>query len=646
MQRFSPSRWGWAFFLLVTMTAAGLRLWGLGTIPPGLYRDEAYNGLDALNVLQGQHALYFAANNGREPIYIYLTALSVSLLGRTALAVRLGAAVISTLTTWLTYHLARAWFGRPVGLLAAWLWATTVWPLHLGRIGFRAALLPAALALTFWLATLAYRRRQNGLWLAAGGSYGLTFYTYLAARFTPVLLLALAVYWLVTDGRGKANGRPLRTGLLCFALGALLTLSPLAYLAWQQPDLILGRSGQVSIANPAINQGDLWGALGQSTTKALGLFFIQGDTIGRHNPPGRPLFDPLMALPFLVGLVWAGRHWRRPPAALLLLWVGVMLGPTILAEDSPHFLRAVGILPAAIFLPAIGLSKIWSWPKLAAPLNHLLLAGLLLGSLGLTIDDYFVEYGRQAETAYWFEAAARDLAAQVNAEAEDTAIFVDQRFWSGWPSLRFLVGPEQAVRLFEPPTSWGAPLTAPAALYVWPHAPHNFVAQAFRPPALVTATTGSLARGDLETAAYPLYIRYAAQAWSGGGSPLAFFGDPITLRDVDLTVVTSQVLQVDLSWEWSGDQRPARDLTAFVHVEDAAGRLVGQSDGQPAGGHWPTRWWRPGLVVLDTHKITLDEPFDPSRHRILVGLYDSATLERLPVTDAAGRSTGDTWLLR
>src|SRR5690606_19105670 len=144
----------------------------LDVAPPGLYRDEASNGLDALGVLRGEHAVYFTANNGREPAYIYLTALAISLLGPTVVAVRLAAAVVGALGAIPVYLLGRAWFGPVAALFAAWLWAVTLWPMHLGRIGLRAGLLPPLLALVFWLGTLAYRRRQPVLWLAAGAAYG------------------------------------------------------------------------------------------------------------------------------------------------------------------------------------------------------------------------------------------------------------------------------------------------------------------------------------------------------------------------------------------------------------------------------------------------------------------------------------------
>src|SRR5690606_16063121 len=137
-----PSQRGWALLLIVLAVAVLLRLWALDVAPPGLYRDEASNGLDALGVLQGNHAVYFTANNGREPVYIYLAALAISLLGRTVIAVRVAAALVGALTTIPVYLLGRSWFGQRVALFAAWLWAVTLWPMHLSRIGLRAILLP------------------------------------------------------------------------------------------------------------------------------------------------------------------------------------------------------------------------------------------------------------------------------------------------------------------------------------------------------------------------------------------------------------------------------------------------------------------------------------------------------------------------
>jgi 4-amino-4-deoxy-L-arabinose transferase-like glycosyltransferase len=638
----SPSRAGWAVFILVLATAVFLRFYQLGTYPPGLYHDEAYNGLDALAVLDGQHALFFTNNNGREPAYIYLTAAAIALVGRSVLAVRLAAAVVGSLTVIPVYLLGQAWFGRRAGLLAAWLWAVTLWSVHLSRIGLRALLLPALLALTFWLGTLAYRRGRPALWLAAGLVYGATFYTYLAARFTPLLLAVLLLY-LLWQGRG----RRLWPGVAWFAAGTAVALFPFALLLLQSPDLILGRSGQVSILNPAINGGDLWGTLARQIGRSLGLFLWQGDMILRHNPAGRPLFDIFLAIPFLIGLVWCVRHWRRPAAMTVLLWTGIMLGPTILAEDAPHFLRAVGILPAALLLPAVGLDWLWVFQRKDAedakvsgesyhsPRLNLwrgVVIVLLAGSFALTLRDY-AAYNRQPEVVYLFEAAVVGMADRINNEGGETAVFLDEeRYWQKNPALRFLI-PEERVQPFRPEA--GLPtLSPPSAVYAWPYDGLTAVRAAISPPALVTVDWGGLARGDLERDAYPLYLRYGLEPrpdWS----PLAQFGGALTLYQVDVTPLDGGDLLVEAYWE--GETAVSPDWIPFVHVVGADG-LLAQSDSPPAAADWPgtavwpADWWQPGLLLRDRRILAAPPGGFPADAQLHLGWYDRATGSRLPVS--------------
>lgn len=632
-----PSRRGWALLLLAILVGALLRLWQPGDLPPGFYRDEAFNGLDALRVLNGGHALFFSANNGREPAYIYLTAVAITLFGRSVVAVRIGAAVVGAATTGVTYLLGKSWFNRRVGLLAAWLWAITLWPVHLSRIGLRPILLPFVLGAAFWLAALAYRRQERWLWLLAGAAYGAGFYTYLAVRFTPLLLLALVAYlWW----RERERIWP---GVLWFGVGTAVLLLPWLLLFWQQPELIVGRTGQVSILNPAINGGDLWGTLVRSIGRALGMFIWRGDTILRHNPVGRPVFDWLMALPFLVGVIWCLRHRRKPAAAALLLWVGVMLGPTILAEDTPHFLRAVGVLPAVLLLPAIGLAQVWTWSRLPVWLRRGGVLLLLAGSLLLTGRDYLA-YSQDEAVALLFEAAALDLAQQIEQEGAETAVYLDRWFWDpasqrGWPSIPFLVDVD-ALYLYRP--EFGVPPAAPGqpvTVYGWPFGSLDFMATFLQPPARVSVAEGPPARGDLEPESYPLYVRYHVVPGAVPEETAARFGDRLWLRSV-AAAVDEQTLHVDLQWET--ETAVSRRWVAFVHVLGPDG-LVAQSDRPPAYGHWLPQWWQPGIVVQDARTLALPVPFDPAQHQIVVGLYDPATAERLPVFTPDGRPVGDSW---
>src|SRR6185295_19292968 len=100
----------WGPLLLVLALAAVLRLWDLGGGPDPFDVDEGYTGVDALRVLAGHPTLYFAANNGAEPLYVYLAALSTAVLGPSALALRLPAALAGVASVLATYLLVRTVF--------------------------------------------------------------------------------------------------------------------------------------------------------------------------------------------------------------------------------------------------------------------------------------------------------------------------------------------------------------------------------------------------------------------------------------------------------------------------------------------------------------------------------------------------------
>jgi hypothetical protein len=61
-----------------------------------------------------------------------------------------------------------------------------------------------------------------------------------------------------------------------------------------------------------------------------------------------------------------------------------------------------------------------------------------------------------------------------------------------------------------------------------------------------------------------------------------------------------------------------------VHVFDpATGVLIGQNDAPLAAEYWDSSWFRPGVVVKDSHELTLTTPFVSDQHRIFIGVYPS-----------------------
>jgi 4-amino-4-deoxy-L-arabinose transferase-like glycosyltransferase len=606
---------------------AALRVAAIGSVPAGLYQDEAFNGLDALRVLLGEHPLYFTANNGREPLFIYLASMSIASLGRTVAAVRLPAALLGTLTIPATAALGNSLFNRRVGLLASGLVAITFWHLHLSRVAFRAVGLPLFLALAVaagWHGT----RRDSRAWILTGGLlYGLAFYTYLPVYFTPPVLALFSFYLWATGHKA-----PLRRAIPWFALGTVIALAPLASTILADPSILFGRVAQVSILDPGLSQSELWSAAIRQAGKGLGMYFWSGDTIPRHNLPGRPVFDPLIAPFFVIGALWGIWNWRRPAAALTVLWTFLMLAPTVLAEDTPHFLRGVGVLPMACLLPAVGLdrSRLWLISKRIGRWTAVVLVLLILAaSLALTLRDYW-RYASDPLTGIAFQSAAVELAGEMTRFEGD--IWASDRFLREWESVPYLIGDRRVHWLSEGeeprPTSW------PTALFLWPYEPLEPLLAALPAGVSLQGWRGPLIKGDLEPSAYPLYWGYRLEPAGEMPESVASFQDNINLGEVTIIPAAparadESTLQVILTWH--AVERPKLDYQVFVHVTDTAG-IVAQDDSGPAEGTLPATWWRPGDSIVDRHTLVLPAPYDRAQHVIAVGLYHNE--ERLSVLDS------------
>jgi hypothetical protein len=78
------------------------------------------------------------------------------------------------------------------------------------------------------------------------------------------------------------------------------------------------------------------------------------------------------------------------------------------------------------------------------------------------------------------------------------------------------------------------------------------------------------------------------------------------------------------------------DYTVFIQAWDLqTGQYAEGFDGPPVGGDYPTSSWAPGEIIVDQHRLALSR-LAPGRYRLLVGLYNPATDERLPAFGAAG----------
>lgn len=638
----------WGVMIGVLLLAALLRWTDLPHLPYGLWYDEAYYGLDALGVLGGRLAVFFPENNGREPLFIYLVAGAIAVLGPTPYALRLTASMVGLLavaaTMRMAWTLSRRW---AVGALAGALMAFLLWPLHLSRVGFRAGLFPLATALLLHALARAVRTGRPRDWGIAGLVWGGGFYTYLAARMTVIpLAVAGAVRWRRQPGHFP------RPAVAAFLGCAFLTLLPLGLFFARHPDHFALRGAQTAAFT---GQRPFLAVAGEQAVKVLGMFFVRGDEQPRHNTGRRPVFDPLLALAFGVG------GWRAArEAPFTVLWLGAMLLPTFLSTEAPHYLRASGALPVAVFWAALGL---WTAAEgFARRLRRPWGVSLLLAAgLGLSFPWHSVAY---FDPAWWGRAEVRgafsldswEVAREVRRFLEthpSGTVILSERLWAGRAEMAFLLPDRTRVQVHRVEEEPPAPPPPPALVVGWQHeAPERWRRWLPR-DAVLSLEVPPPWPGE----GRPRYFLMAADPPGDLRTNLeAAFEDGILLRG-GIVRVAGRRITVTLDWEAAAP--PSRDYSVFVHVYrrpegerwPPAAPPIAQHDGGPAGGWYNTHLWRPGDRLRESRVLVLPEEIPAADLAVWVGVYrweDGRRLRlrtggeavRLPVAPAEDPTSG------
>jgi 4-amino-4-deoxy-L-arabinose transferase-like glycosyltransferase len=422
----SGRRFRFTILLLVLSVAAFLRFYKLTDTPPGLYRDEAMDGANALEVLETRHfQVFYPEDNGREGLYINVAAAFINVWGNKAWVVRLPAAIFGLLTVLGVYSLAAELFSVPIGLLAAFFIATSFWHINFSRLAFRAIASPLFLVWTLFCLLLAFRHLRTGksylaLMVLTGIIYALGFYTYIAYRATPVLI-GVVLWHYAAVARKEGWREKFWKGSVVFALTAILVTSPLGVYFARNPRAFVGRAVQVSVlrAHHSIRDTAI------NTWKTARMLYTAGDGNWRHNDSGRAeVFWPvaiLMTLGFLIAIarcVFSGPTQDRLAYGLVLAWLVTGAAPAILSNESiPHALRAIIMVPPVFMLCAIGACALYSESTRMVHCRIVQIVAIAL-FLALTYEGwhtYFVLWASNPLVASSFDIGYVELADEINA---------------------------------------------------------------------------------------------------------------------------------------------------------------------------------------------------------------------------------------
>ena len=696
--------------MLATMAiGVFLRVYRLDEIPLGLHYDEAANGVDALGILEGHHAVFFEANNGREPLFIYLVALSIGILGRSPLAIRVVSAIAGIATIPASYLVINELFradrakARFLALISSLCLSTSYWHVSFSRLGYRGILLPLLASLSFYFFLSGWHRAKEGTspwrhfvsFALSGFFLGAAFYTYIPSRILPMIPACFALLCVLLSLRSRTEAwaktkhvrLSLGLGLLVTGVACFVISVPLGYYFVQNPDSFMHNIRNVSFLNPYYSQANPIATLAKSIAKTLGMFIFQGDMNWRHNPARRPVFDAATSVLFVLGLAITLRNLKKGPYLFAMLWFLFMLLPGALtASGTPHSLRTIGMLPVACVFPAIGLEAAWRWVDRIAHLSWTKYSATWLSCaffafVGLlTYRDYFGAWPGGQELQGAFDVTFVDAASAMNEIDDGSGVWLlpvsslaDPG--SGHYVIEFLyVGhmPWHFLRLDEQtaPQTLASICAEKERVYVidWKEPVLREAFQYYADPKRLLPFLMTKYGRQLEARSFTGFDLLAYELYPSPAFDIADSVQPVEIRfgdDIDLvglafggtpigdlgarTQIEGRTLPSgEHGWivlRWRARGAPSTDYKAAIYLVDQKKRVIGQAD-KPLSSNslQPTSEWQPGQIEMDYYILPSLPATPPGNYGIEIAVYDSTTMERLPVLDSDGRMVGVSFL--
>ena len=453
----------------VALLAIFFRFHRLGEVPLEMTSDHAEKLMDVYDITQGTYSIYFPRNTGREPLYIYLSALVAGFAGVSFLAIKIAAVIGGLLMLPYLYLLGKELGSERIGLLAVAFAAIAYWPGVIERFALRISFYPLFVAPTLYYLIRGLRRQRRNDFILAGVALGLGLNGYMPFRIMPIAVVVIVgVYLLHVRDAQTRKQTLLWLGLL--ALTSFMFFIPLARYATENPDMFGYRAltRVASIERPL--PGPAWQLFLGNLWNAAKEFNWSNGEIWVQSIPYRPALDVLGGALFLLGffLVLArylrSRHWLD---LTILLAIPLTQMPSILSlafpAENPSLNRTAGAIVPAFLLVGVALDGLMSalGPGKRRNVIAWSLAGVLFAlSFVQNYNLIFTAYRQQYANAAWntseMGAVMKDAIARGvpvdNVWIVPYAFWVDTRLppiWAGSPGRDIAVFRENLSKTLD-----------------------------------------------------------------------------------------------------------------------------------------------------------------------------------------------------
>lgn len=420
-------------FGAIIVLGGWLRVHGLGTTPPGLSIDEAFNATSALVSLQNNDysLFYFQGQWALTGPFFWIISGAMSLFGDELWVIRLVPALIGTLTLLLMFGLCMEyWRSHPkriaLSLLACALLAISSWHMHTTRLIFNGTLAPLCEVMALWILLVAMRQQKSHYFFAAGIVMALGIYSYW--QYIPFMLLPfLIIICSALPSDTKKNA------VLIFTLGVIVSAAPFIIASLQQD--IFFRVTQLKITNEIgadqsfINQLlQLVDKLRNNIARTLMMLFVVGDGNWRHNYDSQPALGFLTQCGLFLSVVYARNNTSakfKLANSMLWGWFIISMLPAVLtSEGVPHGWRSNCMVLPICMLAAYGIVNLIE--EYSPPYRNMVIGGIVLAimySSYVSYDRFYNGWGTDGRTKRAF-----DMSYVNNRHGDDGPVYRDLRY--------------------------------------------------------------------------------------------------------------------------------------------------------------------------------------------------------------------------
>jgi len=462
--------WILIFILLV---AGILRLWKLGSIPPGLTQDEAALGYNAYSIIKTGRDEYgkflpviFKSFGDYKPgLYVYLDVPFVAVLGLNEVSTRLPSALAGVLSVYLLYLICNKLFVKKFGswnlefgICAAFVAAVNPWLIFFSRGAWE-----ANVSLTLTLAGIYFflkSRHTTYYILHSIFFFALTLLTYQGAKLSTAIVVVILtiIYWKEIFrfnkkflfggiGLGIIISAPIVISLFTGQIGRLDVFSIFSYP--RPTDYIqtflnegsekIGSFDYFLFHSETLNfaRGILGRYFNHFSAKFL---FFEGDYQNpQHSAPyqGMLLLGDILLLPLGLIALARSKTLNRKSVVFVFLWLIFSPLPAVLSRDQVQSVRALNMSVPLIIIASFGLVELAGFlnRKLNGKLMALVVLILYILPFNYFADAYYIHVPAH-NSQYWNYGYKKVVEEITPIEKDYKNIIVEQSF--AQPYIYFL----------------------------------------------------------------------------------------------------------------------------------------------------------------------------------------------------------------